>query len=234
MCAVTMLRFPCCSNLFRTLVRSSHHSRTFSHSLLCIHNPDLSVRSKPIDSPPYHIAQVTYAAALKQRHLVSVSGICQVLKVSLTSVRLRVRAGDSLEVLTYERLLPLKAEKAALGTLQAVRKGDCLGGLLAAGGARHQARAGRLGCAQVLRGVRRPACGGAHAAGAAPAGTQTAASAAHVGWAAKHSRAWPCMASEAAAIPMACRVHKAHSSPVSSALSAEALHAAGAPQRCAS
>ena len=37
-----------------------------------------------------------------------------------------MRAGDSLEVLTYERLLPLKAEKAALGTLQAVRKGDCL------------------------------------------------------------------------------------------------------------
>ena len=84
------------------------------------------MRNKPIDGPPYHIAQVTYAAALKQRHLVSVSGICQVLKVSLTSVCLRVRAGDSLEVLTYERLLPLKAEKAALGTLQAVRKGDCL------------------------------------------------------------------------------------------------------------
>ena len=35
-------------------------------------------------------------------------------------------AGDSLEVITYERLLPLKAEKTALSTLQAVRKGDCL------------------------------------------------------------------------------------------------------------
>ena len=39
---------------------------------------------------------------------------------------LHVPAGDSLEVLTYERLLPLKAERTALGTLQAVRKGDCL------------------------------------------------------------------------------------------------------------
>ena len=35
-------------------------------------------------------------------------------------------AGDTLEVLQYERLLPLKAEKAALGTLEGVRKGDCL------------------------------------------------------------------------------------------------------------
>lgn len=37
-----------------------------------------------------------------------------------------MRAGDTLEVREYERLLPLKAEKAALGTLQGVRKGDCL------------------------------------------------------------------------------------------------------------
>ena len=37
-----------------------------------------------------------------------------------------LRAGDTLEVREYERLLPLKAEKAALGTLQGVRKGDCL------------------------------------------------------------------------------------------------------------
>ena len=35
-------------------------------------------------------------------------------------------AGDVLEVLQYERLLPLKAEKAAVGTLEGVRKGDCL------------------------------------------------------------------------------------------------------------
>ena len=35
-------------------------------------------------------------------------------------------AGDTLEVFEYERLLPLKAEKAALGTLEGVRKGDCL------------------------------------------------------------------------------------------------------------
>lgn len=29
-------------------------------------------------------------------------------------------------MLEYERLLPLKAEKAALGSLQGVRRGDCL------------------------------------------------------------------------------------------------------------
>lgn len=34
--------------------------------------------------------------------------------------------GDTLTVLTYERLLPLKAGKTALGTLDGVRKGDCL------------------------------------------------------------------------------------------------------------
>ena len=34
--------------------------------------------------------------------------------------------GDTLEVREYERLLPLKAEKAALGTLHGVRRGDCL------------------------------------------------------------------------------------------------------------
>ena len=35
-------------------------------------------------------------------------------------------AGDTLEVRQYERLLPLKPEKAALGSLEGVRKGDCL------------------------------------------------------------------------------------------------------------
>ena len=39
---------------------------------------------------------------------------------------MRACAGDTLEVLEYERLLPLKAEKAALGSLQGVRRGDCL------------------------------------------------------------------------------------------------------------
>ncbi len=38
----------------------------------------------------------------------------------------RMCTGDTLTVLTYERLLPLKAEKTALGTLDGVRKGDCL------------------------------------------------------------------------------------------------------------
>ena len=51
--------------------------------------------------------------------------VYRMLRLSLTK-GLHVPAGDSLEVRTYERLLPLKAEKAALGTLQAVRKGDCL------------------------------------------------------------------------------------------------------------
>ncbi len=46
--------------------------------------------------------------------------------VGICELPLRACAGDTLEVLEYERLLPLKAEKAALGTLEGVRKGDCL------------------------------------------------------------------------------------------------------------
>lgn len=37
-----------------------------------------------------------------------------------------VHAGDTLEVREYERLLPLKAETAALGSLKGMRKEDCM------------------------------------------------------------------------------------------------------------
>ena len=71
------------------------------------------------------------AAALRHapRHNHHLQHTCQ-KRIGLPCLELsqpvHVCAGDTLEVLTYERLLPLKAEKTALGTLEGVRKGDCL------------------------------------------------------------------------------------------------------------